>query len=60
MKKDCRKIMLKAMYQKKHFLALERGDEKDAQMYLDKLEDLKNMPVFKTKEDREFWDFIHK
>ena len=43
MKKNVRKIMLEAMYQKRHFIALENGDEKTAQEYLDKIDKLKKL-----------------
>ena len=43
-KKDHRKIMLEAMYQAKHFAALERKDEVKAQKYLKLIDKLNEQP----------------
>lgn len=40
MKKDVKKIMLRSMYQARHMACLEKGDEKNAIMWLKKLEEL--------------------
>lgn len=40
-KKDKRKIMAEAMFKRRHLLALEKGDEKEAQKWLDEINKLK-------------------